>query len=375
MFITMKTKKNNNESSNQVGKQDRALNLFADMMIEKIGTLQGDWKKPWFTEGFSGWPRNLSGREYNGMNTLMLLMHCEDKGFRLPVFLTYNRCVSLNFRDSADGRVPATDDQGNKLPWVHVNKDEKSFPVFLTTFTVKDKDGNTVKYDDYKQLSSEEQQRYTVYPGTTVYDVFNIEQTNIREARPELYDKIAGSLKANRPAAQVDSFTFEAFDRMVAENKWLCPIRIEHQDNACYSPGKDEILLPEKSQFDKGQSFYSTAFHECIHSTNKELQRQKEHAPFGSPAYAQEELVAELGAALAAYRYGFLAHIKDESAAYLGSWLKSLREEPSFIRTVLFDVKRATAILTQCLDALGAQVEEPEKVKVAKRSRKNKKAA
>ena len=107
----------------------------------------------------------------------------------------------------------------------------------------------------------------------------------------------------------------------------------------------------------------------------EELQRQKEHAPFGSPAYAQEELVAELGAALAAYRYGFLAHIKDESAAYLGSWLKSLREEPSFIRTVLFDVKRATAILTQCLDALGAQVEEPEKVKVAKRSRKNKKAA
>ena len=362
-------------SSTTVSGTDRIVGQFADMMIEKIESLQGDWKKPWFTEGFCGWPRNISGREYNGMNTLMLLMHCEDKGFRLPIFLTYNRCVSLNFRDSADGRVPATDGQGNKLPWVHVNKDEKSFPVFLTTFTVKDKDGNTINYDDYKKLSSEEQERYTVYPGTVVYDVFNIEQTNIREARPQLYEKLTASFQTARPAMEGDDFTFEPFDCMAADGKWLCPIRIKHQDNACYYPGKDEILLPEKSQFDKGQSFYSTAFHECIHSTNKELQRQKEHAPFGSPAYAQEELVAELGAALAAYRYGFLAHIKDESAAYLGSWLKSLREEPSFIRTILFDVKRATAILTQCLDALGAQVEEPVKEKTAKRSRKVKKAA
>lgn len=354
----MKTKNNKNESTNQVGKQDRALNLFADMMIEKIESLQGDWKKPWFTEGFCGWPRNISGREYNGMNTLMLLMHCEDKGFRLPVFLTYNRCVSLNFRDSADGRVPATDDQGNKLPWVHVNKDEKSFPVFLTTFTVKDKDGNTIKYDDYKQLSSEEQERYTVYPSTVVYDVFNIEQTNIREARPELYEKLTASIQTARPVVESEDFTFEPFDCMAADGKWICPIRIEHQDNACYSPGKDEILLPEKSQFDKGQSFYSTAFHECIHSTNKQLQRQKDPAPFGSPAYATEELVAELGAALTAFRYGFGSHIKDESAAYLKCWLKSLREEPSFIRNVLFDVKRATSVLTQCLDALGAQMAE-----------------
>lgn len=352
----MKTKNNNQESFNKVGKEYRALNLFADMMIEKIETLQGDWKKPWFTEGFTGWPRNIGGREYNGMNTLMLLMHCERNNYRLPVFLTFNRCVSLNFRDSANGRVKATDDQGQELPWVHVLKGEKSFPVFLTTFTVKDKDGNSVSYDDYKQMSETEREQYTVFPGTTVYDVFNIDQTNIREARPQLYDKLAASMQTAHPVAMGEDFAFEPFDRMASDGKWLCPIRIEHQDNACFSPSKNEILLPEKAQFDKGQSFYSTAFHECIHSTNTQLGRLKEYAAFGSPEYAREELVAELGAALTAHRYGFDSHIKDESAAYLKAWLKSLREDPSFIKTTLFDVKRATTVLTQCLDALGAQL-------------------
>lgn len=354
----MKTKNNNQESFNKVGKEDRALNLFADMMIEKIETLQGDWKKPWFTEGFCGWPRNIGGREYNGMNTLMLLMHCERHNYRLPVFLTYNRCVSLNFRDSANGRVRTTDANGQELPWVHVLKDEKSFPVFLTTFTVKDKDGNSVSYDDYKLMSETERERYTVYPGTTVYDVFNIEQTNIREARPELFEKLTASYQTARPVVEGEDFTFQPFDSMAADGKWLCPIRIEHQDNACFSPSKNEILLPEKAQFDKGQSFYSTAFHECIHSTGKQLGRLKEGAAFGSPEYAREELVAELGAALTAHRYGFDTHIKDESAAYLKGWLQSLREDPGFIRSTLYDVKRATSVLTQCLDALGAQMAE-----------------
>jgi antirestriction protein ArdC len=40
------------------------------MIIEKIELLQSDWKKPWFTEGMMAWPRNLSGREYNGQNDI-----------------------------------------------------------------------------------------------------------------------------------------------------------------------------------------------------------------------------------------------------------------------------------------------------------------
>jgi antirestriction protein ArdC len=51
--------------------EEKALDLFAEMMIEKIESINEDWRKPWFTEGALQWPRNLSGREYNGMNAFM----------------------------------------------------------------------------------------------------------------------------------------------------------------------------------------------------------------------------------------------------------------------------------------------------------------
>lgn len=70
--------------------EDKALDLFAEMMIEKIESIRKDWRKPWFTEGALPWPRNLHGREYNGMNALMLLLHCEKQGYTIPRFCTFD---------------------------------------------------------------------------------------------------------------------------------------------------------------------------------------------------------------------------------------------------------------------------------------------
>ena len=146
------TKKSSAASSESA--QERALNLFAEMMIEKIESIQQDWKKPWFTERAMQWPRNLSGRHYNGMNSMMLLMHCEKSGYKYPIFCTFDRVSGLNFTRTSQGMKPAVDKQGNKLPQVTVRKGEKSFPVFLTVFTcVNANDGSKIKYDDYKQMS------------------------------------------------------------------------------------------------------------------------------------------------------------------------------------------------------------------------------
>lgn len=80
--------------------QERALNLFADMMIEKIESIMTDWSKPWFTEGIASWPKNLSGRCYNGMNSLMLLMHCEKQGHSSKVAELYNPTIFENKKES-----------------------------------------------------------------------------------------------------------------------------------------------------------------------------------------------------------------------------------------------------------------------------------
>nr|WP_270550567.1 ArdC family protein [Bacteroides xylanisolvens] len=47
------------------------INKWATLIIEKIEGLQQDWNKPWFTQDALRWPKNLTGREYNGMNALM----------------------------------------------------------------------------------------------------------------------------------------------------------------------------------------------------------------------------------------------------------------------------------------------------------------
>lgn len=324
------------------------MDLFAEMMIEKIESIHKDWRKPWFTEGALQWPRNLSGREYNGMNALMLLLHCENEGYKIPRFCTFDCVQRLN--------KPGKD--GQELPRVSILRGEKSFPVMLTTFTCIHKETKEkIKYDDYKKLSDEEQKQYNVYPKMQVFRVFNVSQTNLQEARPELWEQL--EIENGKRVENGEHFSFEPVDAMIKDNLWICPIKPMHQNEAYYSITKNEIVVPEKEQFRDGESFYGTLFHEMIHSTGTEgVLDRLQPTSFGSKEYAREELVAELGSALVAQRYGMTKHIKEDSCAYLKGWLDELKESPQFIKTTLLDVKRASSIVTQKVDKIAQELEQ-----------------
>ena len=157
--------------------EDKALNMFAELMISKIESLSSKdgWKKPWFTEGAQQWPKNLNGREYNGMNASMLLLLCEKEGYNIPRFCTFDCIQRMN--------IP-TNKKEEQKPRVSVLKGEHSFPVMLTTFTVVDKETRErIKWEDYKRLSRDEQEKYNVYPKLQTYHVFNVAQTNLKEIR------------------------------------------------------------------------------------------------------------------------------------------------------------------------------------------------
>ena len=333
--------------------EDKALDLFSEMMIAKIESLRGKdgWKKPWFTEGALQWPKNLNGREYNGMNAFLLLLHCEKEGYRIPRFCTFDRIQQFNRTGSKDKEAK---------PRVSVLKGEHSFPVMLTTFTVVDKETKErIKWEDYKLLSQEQREKYNVYPKLQTYHVFNVAQTNLKEVRPELWEK----LEQEYSMPKVDrSGAFEPVDRMIADNRWICPIKLMYGDSAYYSISKNEIVVPEKGQFKDGESFYSNLYHEMGHSTGAENQLDRlKPTTFGSAEYAREELVAELTAALTAQRYGMSKHLKDDTAAYLKAWLDSLKESPQYIKTVLLDVKKASSMLTQRIDQIAMEIEEEKK--------------
>ena len=342
---------------------DKALERFTELMIEKIQTLQGDWKKPWFTPGATQPPQNLSGRRYNGGNSLMLMLQAEKMGYEIPVWGTFDRITNLNYIKDKHGNVfQARDKHGNKLPMVAVNKGEKSFPVFLTTFTVVNPETKErIPYDDYRNLSKEDQAKYKVYPKLQVFNVFNVAaQTNLELTRPEMYEKLKAQA-AGQIQQQGDLKSHPAIDLMIDENLFFCPINQVKGDKAYYSPSEDRIVVPKREQFIDGQAFATNTLHECAHATGAEsrLNRTMGNA-FGSEEYAKEELIAELSAAVISSQYGMSKHIKDDSAKYLKSWLGSLQQGPDFLKTVLGDVKRSSSLINERLESIQQEMEKGE---------------
>ena len=341
--------------------EEKAMDRFIDLMADRLQDIQHDWKKPWFSESAISVPRNLSGRQYNGMNSIMLMLHCQKNNYDLPVFCTFDRVASLNFTKDKQGvKQQSKDGKGEALPQVSVKKGEKSFPVFITTFSVVHAETKErIKYDDYKQLSEEERAKYNVYPKLQVYSVFNVQQTNLKEARPELYAKLEEQCKGQRRTGELQGEVMPAVEAMIKDNGWYCPIKEVHGDEAYYSISKDEIVLPERQQFKDLESFQANLFHEAAHSTGSEnrLNRLKPSA-FGSKEYAAEELKAELTAAFVSANYGMVKGLKEDSAPYIKSWLDSMHESPDFLKTILLDVKRASSMLTQRIDGINLRIEQ-----------------
>lgn len=106
--------------------------------------------------------------------------------------------------------------------------------------------------------------------------------------------------------------------------------------SAYYSPSRDEVVVPMLAQYALTEEYYSTTFHELTHSTmhEKRCNRQSESTitRFGDSAYSREELVAEIGSAMICNRIG-IEHEKafKNSAAYIASWLKALKNDNKMI--------------------------------------------
>ena len=117
-------------------------------------------------------------------------------------------------------------------------------------------------------------------------------------------------------------------------------IKVEHMagNKAYYLPSLDMIHLPLFEQFKNAEEYYSTAFHESIHSTmkesrcNREEERKGKIAAFGSEEYSKEELVAEIGSANLMNIIGIETQKTfRNSAAYIQNWLSVLKSDVKFI--------------------------------------------
>ena len=304
---------------------DKALQLFADLMIEKIEEVSDNPSKRWFSVAGHGFPQNVEGRLYQGMNSLILYLLCEKRNYVTPVFMTFLQA---------------------KTQEVNVLKGQKAFPVLYWDFSIKNENGSKIKIHEYNSLSDELKKEYKVIPYTKEYWVFNVDQTNYAEKYPEKWEELKQKFAVAELKDENGMLSCPVLDRMLQEDAWLCPIDSSIRDRSFYRPSEGKIFIPHKGQFYSGEMFYSTLIHEMAHSTGADTRCAREiKNKFGDAKYAKEELVAECVAAVTCHSLGIVNGIQDENAQYLKNWLAAIREEPKFLYSVLAEVGKASTMI------------------------------
>ena len=274
----------------------------AARIVEQLEQGTAPWQKPW-QPGELRLPYNpTTGKEYKGMNSMWLSM----QGHSDPRWMTYNQA-------SADGGQVKKGSKGTHIVYWKFSEerkatDEQGRPI-LDPETGKQKTINV-------QLER---------PRSFMAVVFNASQIDglpPLEARPTMPEP---ERHARAEAIMANSGA-----------------NIQHVpgDRAYYRPSTDSITLPERNQFPTADAYYATALHEVGHWTGhpSRLDRDLSH-PFGSEGYAREELRAEIASLMLGERLD-LGHDPGQHAAYVGSWVKALKEDPKEIFRAAADAER-----------------------------------
>ena len=258
--------------------------MVTDRIIAELEKGLIPWEKPW--SGASGGAFNrISKKSYSLLNQILLGKDGE--------WMTFKQVQDLGG---------------------HVKKGEKaSFVVFwkIQKVTEINEDGET----EVKQI-----------PLLRYYNVFHISQT---EGIEPLHKE---DLKEVEPIEAAEKVLNEYIEREEIK------LETSFTDEAYYSPLYDLIHLPKIGQFQRIEEYYSTAYHESIHSTMKksrcdrEQERKGKLVSYASTEYSMEELCAELGSACIMNRLGLeTVHSFRNSAAYIQSWIKALKNDPKMI--------------------------------------------
>ena len=128
---------------------DKALQRFAELMIEKIQQVEDNWQQPWFSTKGGGLPQNIDGRNYNGVNSFMLFLLTEKEQYGMPVYMTFMQA---------------------KEKGLNVLKGEHSFPVVYWNFSIKDKNGKKIFDGDVVRRETDYYGKHKVYDEPVVWE-------------------------------------------------------------------------------------------------------------------------------------------------------------------------------------------------------------
>lgn len=270
-----------------------------DRIIASIEAGTPAWRKPWTGDaGGMVMPRRANGESYRGINVLMLWLAAAENGYRSPFWFTYRQA------QEAGGQV---------------RKGEKSAHV--------------VKYGTVEREDADTGEARAI-PYLKGYSVFNAEQID------GLPDRFAA------PAAEeprdLGTEADPALDAFFAATG--ADIRTSNEPNAYYRPSEDFIHMPPIATFHSAAGYYGTLAHEAAHWTGHKSRLDRISRFADRKAYAFEELVAEIGNCMICASLGLTPDF-DQSAAYVASWLRALKDDKRMIFKAATEAQKAADLL------------------------------
>jgi antirestriction protein ArdC len=273
---------------------------ITDAIVEKLEQGTKPWIKPWRGQPVSR-PLRACGTPYRGMNVFWLWLMADAAGYSSPYWMTYHQCQNLGGQ---------------------VRKGEKStIAIFYKTYE-KEVEGAAGDTDTETRRVLK------------AFAVFNADQCN---DLPAMYypEPVIGLIEPVGREERLDGFIANI------------GASLRHQGcEAYYEPLADRIIMPPSELFDAYEHYYATLAHELSHWTghSSRLDRNLKNR-FGTEAYAAEELVAELSAAILGAELGLpVAHL-DHHASYIAAWLDLLKSDDRAILTAAAKAEEAASLL------------------------------
>lgn len=179
----------------------------------------------------------------------------------------------------------------------------------------------------------EEKEEEKLIPYLRYYRVFHLDDCTGIESKIKV-DEAGEAQPENtlQPIEQAEAIV----DGYVSRENSPKFVNNKPSDQAFYSPVLDKVVVPMLSQYQVTEEYYSTTFHELVHSTMKKSRcdrtAENKMASFGSANYSREELVAELGSAMLCNVSGLdCEKAFKNSVAYIQSWLRQLKNDNKMI--------------------------------------------
>jgi antirestriction protein ArdC len=258
------------------------------------------WRKPWTL----GAAKNLvSGRAYRGINALMLPM----RDFPSPYWLSFRQAATLG---------------GS------VRKGEVSTPIIFWKQFPAGSDPSVLEETERGEKVSRGRQPWVM----RYYPAFNASQCNGLVSERLVEQPALAPTEAQEKA--------ERIVRGMVEPPTIQTVTTR----ASYSAALDRVSVPAKTSFESVEAYYATLFHELVHSTGHVSRLARPgltNTLYGSDPYAQEELVAEIGASFLCGASGIANSVIDNAAAYVAGWLAVLQNDVCFVSRAAASAQRA----------------------------------